>query len=124
MWNIIRIGDIISRNYFDLKNLNESEREKFEQRYNSWEGKAYVFREQLHYYCEMVVNILRKCAAKLSSMMYGLVGMRPFYDKTCMTIASLALKIFCTKFMKKNTVGVIPALGYQNRVNQSLIALI
>ena len=34
---------------------------KFDRWYRSWEGKDYVFEQQLHQYCEMDVCILRKC---------------------------------------------------------------
>ena len=48
----------------------------------------------------------------------------PFYDTTCITIASLALKIYRLNFLRKKCIGIIPAGGYRGKVNQSLIALI
>lgn len=47
----------------------------------------------------------------------------PFYDKTCRTVAGLALKIYCSNFLTKNIIGQIPATGYGGNINQSIIAL-
>ena len=41
----------------------------------------------------------------------------------CMTIASLVFKTFWCRFKKEKLIGILPALGYWNRVNQSMIAL-
>lgn len=54
---------------------------------------------------------------KFLNMIFDLVSICAFYNKTCMMIASLALKTFHTKFMKKNTVGIIPALGYRDCID-------
>ena len=52
-----------------------------------------------------------------------ITGVFPFYDKTCHTIAGLALKIYRSNFLGKNVIGQIPAEGYGGNVNQSVIAL-
>ena len=69
------------------------------------------------------VNILRKGCLTFSYLMRDITQVFPFYDKECITIASLALKVFRLNFLKKNTLGLIPEIGYRGNVNQSLIAL-
>ena len=63
---------------------------------------------------------------KFSSMMYNLVGLRAFYDKSCMTIGSIALKTFCTKFMKKKYSGDNPCpwLSEPSRSKHNYIDLV
>ena len=53
----------------------------------------YNFRDEMYYYCSSDVNILRKGCIKFSQLMNESGNVSPFYDTTCITIASLALKI-------------------------------
>ena len=49
--NIDYIGEIVER-------MNKDEKKKFDKWYLSWEGKTYVFKDQVFYYCQMDVEIL------------------------------------------------------------------
>lgn len=53
----------------------------------------YVFQNELFYYCELHATILRKCSGRFSRMISAMTNIHSFYDKSCMTIASLAMKI-------------------------------
>lgn len=61
------------------------------------------------YCCHVDVDIMRLGCFIFSKEIKGITDVVPFYDKTCITIASLALKIFRTKFLQKEVIGQIPA---------------
>jgi G:T-mismatch repair DNA endonuclease (very short patch repair protein) len=69
------------------------------------------------------VDILRQGCVIFSRLIKNVTNVFPFYDKTCHTIAGLALKIYRTIFLNEETIGQIPAQGYGGNVNQSTIAL-
>ncbi|CAB4013700.1 Hypothetical predicted protein [Paramuricea clavata] len=48
----------------------------------------------------------------------------PFYDRTCHTVAGLALKIYRRNFLREEQICQVPACGYGGKnINQSGIAL-
>ena len=69
------------------------------------------------------MDILRQGCVIFSRLIKDVTNVFPFYDKTCHTIAGLALKIYRTNFLNEETIGQIPAQGYGGNVNQSTIAL-
>ena len=105
-------GRMVDVKYFDLSRMNERELEKFQKWYDEKMQKEYVFRDEIDYYCVSDVNILRKGCLTFSYLMRDITQVFPFYDKECITIASLALKVFRLNFLKKNTLGLIPEMGY------------
>ena len=52
--------------------------------------------------------------------MKGLCGLNPF--EHCITIASLCNLIYRTMFLKEDTIGIIPQLGYRKTAQQSAVA--
>ena len=120
------VGEIVNKCYFDIERMNENERRKFDEWYSSWNGKLYVFKDELFRYCQMDVEILRKACVKFSQLIRESTNnaVYAFYDIRCMTIASLAMHIFRSCFLREKTIGVLPSLGYRCRINQSIIALI
>ena len=120
------VGEIVDRKYFDVERMDENTKEKFEKWYSSQKGTLYVFKNELYYYCQTDVEILRKACVKFSRLIREatLNSVFPFYDVRCMTIASLAMHVFRSCFLRKKTIGVLPSLGYRSRVNQSIVGLI
>ena len=51
---------LINMFFFYTSSMDETST-KFDRWYRGWEGKEYVFKQQLHQYCKMDVCILRKC---------------------------------------------------------------
>ena len=115
------IGPMVGLEYFDLSAVES--REKFDQWYAEQQKKTYVFREAIYYYCRLDVDILRQGCVKFARLIANITGIYPFYDRTCHTIAGLALKIYRANFLTEKTIGQIPASGYGGNVNQSVIAL-
>lgn len=97
------VGEIVDEKYFDLENMSEEIKNKFELWYTSWKGKPYVFKDQLHYYCENDVTILHKACVKFSQIKHKTLSnfIYPFYNSKCMTIASLAMHIYSSVFFKE-----------------------
>ena len=117
-------GQMIDKKFFDVDNMDEKTKNEFEKWYLEKTIEKYNFREEMYYYCSSDVDILRKGCVKFSQLFAKSANITPFYDSSCITIASLALKIFRFNFLREKCVGIIPAGGYRGRVNQSLNALI
>lgn len=106
-----------------LKSFNILEREKFDWWYVAQKDKQYVFRDAIYKYCVCNVDILQKGCVIFSHLIHEKTGLLPFYNADCITIASLALKVFKSKFLKKNKLSLLPETGYRGNVNKSLVAL-
>ena len=118
------VGELIDKKYFDVDNMSEEKKNDFEKWYlEKSKLENYNFREEMYYYCCSDVEILRRGCVKFSQLFGETANINPFYDSSCITIASLALKIFRYNFLREKCVGIIPAGGYRGRVNQSMIAL-
>jgi G:T-mismatch repair DNA endonuclease (very short patch repair protein) len=118
------IGPMIGLEYFDPPAEGSKEREVFDRWYEQQISKTYVFREAIYYYCRLDVDILRQGCIIFACLIYKVTGILPFYDRTCHTVAGLALKIYRSNFLKEATIGQIPTCGYGGaNINQSAIAL-
>lgn len=73
------------------------------------------------YYCKLDVTILRLACLKFRSSFLDSGDICPF-SEAC-TIASACNKLFRKRFLKKNTIGIIPRNGYRMADNQSLKAI-
>ena len=122
-YDLTYVGPMVGLEYFDLPSEGTKEREKFDVWYNAQKEKIYNFKEAIYYYCRLDVYILRQGCVIFSRLIKNVTNVFPFYDKTCHTIAGLALKIYRTNFLNEETIGQIPAQGYGGNVNQSTIAL-
>ena len=117
------IGPMVGLEYFDPSGEGTKYREKFNQWYAEQQLKNYVFRDVIYYYCRLDVDILRQGCVKFARLIKNIMGIFPFYDRTCHTIASLALKIYRSNFLSENIIGQIPATEYVGNINQSAVAL-
>jgi hypothetical protein len=116
-------GPMVGLEYFDPPSEGSEERLKFDIWYNSQKEKTYVFKDAMYYYCRLDVDILRQGYIIFARLIKNITNVFPFYDKTCHTIAGLALKVYRTNFLRDETIGQIPAQGYGGNINQSTIAL-
>lgn len=69
----------------------------------------------------MDVNILRKACSKFLIDFWVANQIDPFVDGT--TIASTCNKVFRSKYLLENTIGVLPPNGYRMAENQSVDAI-
>ncbi|CAB3978622.1 DNA polymerase [Paramuricea clavata] len=118
------VGEMVGLEYFELAPEGSKERKAFDKWYRQQQSKTYVFREAIYYYCRLDVDILRQGCIIFSRLIYRITGVLPFYDRTCNTVAGLALKIYRKNFLKEEQIGQVPTCGYGGvNINQSAIAL-
>ncbi|CAB3985445.1 DNA polymerase, partial [Paramuricea clavata] len=115
------VGPMVGLEYFDLS--REEDMEAFNKWYEIQKTKTYIFRDAVYYYCRLDVDILRQGCVRFARLIVNITKIFPFYDRTCHTIAGLALKIYRANFLKEDVIGQIPPTGYGGNVNQSIIAL-
>lgn len=120
--NLNYVGDMPDLKYYWPDNLKPAERESLIKWYNEEKRNNVIFDNQaeLKKYCIEDVNILRKACLKFRAILHELVGIEPFYQ---ITLASTAMTIFTTIFLKKNEISIIPRNGYRFTDNQSFKAL-
>ena len=95
-------------------------REAFYKWYDTQREKVFNMEEELPKYCRSDVDILRRCCLNFAQTVKGLCKVNPF--EHCITIASLCNLIFRTMFLKKETIAIIPHVGYRKKANQSVVA--
>ena len=61
------------------------------------------------------LDILRRCCLNFAKTVKGLCKIDPFGH--CITIASLCNLIFRTMFLKKESIAIIPHVGYRKKGN-------
>ena len=62
------VGDIVDKRFFDMSSMHDETLARFEKWYDGWNGKEYIFKDQLYQYCKMNVQILRECCLKFSKI--------------------------------------------------------
>lgn len=84
---------------------------------------TYLFdnEKELIEYCKQNVEVLSKACVKFSSEFWDENGIDPFID-AC-TIAGSCNIVFRSKYMKEDSIGVLPPNGYRLSENQSKTAL-
>jgi hypothetical protein len=91
----------------------------------AWHGeqkdKIFNKREQRLAYCIDDVKILRQVCCIFRNLFLDLVKMDPF--RQAIIISPICNKVFRTKFLKPETVGLIPRAGYRLGDRQSIKAL-
>ena len=121
--NLAYVGPMIGLEYFEPPAEGTVARKTFDNWYAKQKETTYNFKKAIYYYCRLDVDILRQGCIIFARLIKTITNVFPFYDKTCHTIAGLALKIYRSNFLEKNVIGQIPAEGYGGNVNQSTIAL-
>ena len=114
------VGPIPDAKYYDPDGMKPEAREAFYKWYDTQGEKVFNIKEELLKYCRSDVDILRRCCLNFAQTVMGLCKINPFED--CITIASLCNLIFCTMFLKKETIAIIPHVGYRKKANQSAVA--
>lgn len=117
------IGKIPEKHFYGYNEMTEKARKKFD----GWYDKLpidFVFdnKKELIEYCRKDVEILRKACEIFRSTFFKENGIEPFIDGPC-TIAGACAKVFRSKYLKEDTIGLIPPKGYRLSENQSRAAL-
>lgn len=119
--------------------MKSEARAVFEEWYEEHKDNHFNFQEELERYCRMDVEILTKGCLKFRKLMMqvtliiimiiiGIIinqlqehDVDPFTSS--ITIASTCMHIFRKKFLKPDTIGIVPHGGYRANERQSVIAI-
>lgn len=83
-------------------------------------GKTFNFQQEIVKYCESDVEVLRKCCLKFRDTFIEATTVDPLCQ--AITIAGACNLVFRKRFLKPDTIAIIPHGGYQREENQSIIA--
>jgi hypothetical protein len=106
------IGEIPDEKYFGTSQMSAAEREKFRNWHRQKKAEGYVFNfaEEIAYYCEQDVTILRESCLAFRKLMCLETGADPF---SYITLASVCSAIYFSNFMKEQKIARVPPTGYQ-----------
>ena len=107
------VGPLPPIENYDRDGMSTKERQEFLRWYEERRNAEYVFdfEKEIEEYCRSGVDILRRCCLQLKQLMEEACNLDPF--KYCVTIASACNRVFRQEFLEKDTIGLIPAQGYQ-----------
>lgn len=116
------MGKLPAKHFYSPESMSIKAQSEFEKWYNA-HPTSYVFdnKKELLEYCVQDVTILRKACLQFSADFRRLNQVEVFVD-AC-TIAGACSKVFRSKFLEPDTIGVLPVAGYRFVDNQSIIAI-
>ena len=117
------VGPIPPAPYYNPNGMKPDEREKFLQWHKNLKESDYVFdfQQEILAYCRSDVDILRRCCLEFRELFRAITDIDPF--ERSITIASACNLVYCTNFLKEETIAIIPPHGYHPKTKQSNIAL-
>lgn len=120
-WNYV--GALPPPEDYGFETMKEKERRTFMEWYEEemLTNNRFNFREELLKYCKQDVTILRLACLKFRSIFLEQNEIDPFLES--ITIASACMLTFRKKFLKPNTIGILPVGGYRLADRQSAVAL-
>ena len=115
------VGPIPPSPYYNPNEMNPKDRETFVAWHTMKKENHYVFnfQEEIVTYCRSDVDILRRCCLEFRKLFYNVTDIDPF---TALTIASVCYLVYRTNYLPKDTIAIIPPLGYCPKNKQSLFA--
>lgn len=96
--------------YYGPDYMNQAEREKFFQWYNTNKDLPFDNDRELKRYCIDDVNILRMACRSFRKLLIEIVDTDPFRES--ITLSSLTNRVFRKIFLSDDTVSIPPTLGY------------
>ncbi|XP_062615550.1 uncharacterized protein LOC134277248 [Saccostrea cucullata] len=97
--------------FYNPDEMTNSGRQAFYEWYDQQRGKVFDFQKEFVGYCISDVDILRQSCARFRSTLKKLVNVDPFQES--ITFASAANLAYRRHFMSKDTIAIIPNLGYE-----------
>lgn len=98
------VGKIPDIHYFSPDEMKPDTRKEFIQWYQKQTNYVYDFKKELTEYCISDVDILKRSMEMYIDEGIALNGINPI---TCSTIASYAMKVYRTNYLKENTIAVL-----------------
>jgi hypothetical protein len=108
--NMDYVGPIPEIRYFGADEMSEGERKDFLSWYNEQEDKVFDCRRVLEEYCQYDITVLRQACRIFRRDIMEIGNIDMFLE--AVTIASACIKVLRKKFLKPETIGLIPNGGY------------
>ena len=107
------VGPLSPIENYEPDGMSTKERQEFLRWYEELTNTKYVFdfEKEIEEYCRSDVDILRRCYLQFKQLMEEVCNLDPF--KYCVTIASACNRVVRQEVLEKDTIGLIPAQGYQ-----------
>lgn len=106
--------------FYDPSQMKPKQRNAFIEWYNDNRENPFKLRDQLYDYCKNDVVILREAVIKFRELVRETADTDPFVEAS--TLAKLALTIYRTHHLPRDTMVNAPEKGYRHRDMQSHIA--
>jgi G:T-mismatch repair DNA endonuclease (very short patch repair protein) len=119
--NLDYVGPMPDIKYFGADEMSEGERKDFLAWYDEQKGKVFDNRHVLEQYCHDDVTVLRQACQIFRREFIEIGNIEVFLESV--TIASACNKVLRKKFLKPETVGLIPPGGYSANQRYSKKAL-
>ena len=113
--------------YYNPDAMKLKDRKAFFMWYETNYRQRFDFQRELLSYCRSDVDILRRACLTFRQLFLEMTsgdvhgGIDPF--QKCITIASACNLVFRTKFLRPDTIGIIPAQGYRQEEKHSIKAM-
>lgn len=105
-------GPIPDASYYSPDTMGSKERESFLKWYSEIpDDYIFDFQAEIVRYCRADVDILRQACVKFRKIFLTVGKICPFRSAT--TRASACSMVYRKNFLKENTIGIIPPLGYR-----------
>jgi len=108
--NLDYVGPIPDIKYYGADEMSEKERNEFMSWYNEQKDKEYDNRCVLEQYCQDDVTVLRQACQIFRREFMEIGNIEVFLE--AVTIASACNKVLRKKFLKPETIGLLPSGGY------------
>jgi len=103
--------------YYGVDEMSGSERSQFLGWYEGQNNSIFDNKRVLKAYCHDDVSVLREACCVLRREFLHIGNIDVFLESV--TIASACIKVLRKRFLKPNTIGLIPSGGYTGNVNYS-----
>ena len=105
------MGPYPERHYYDPDGMSQEQRTLFNTWYATTTKRVFNFHSEFLAYCRSDVDILRRGCGKFRETILKTSDVDPFSE--CITLASMANRIYRQSYMPANTIAIIPTHGYQ-----------
>jgi len=119
--NLDYVGPIPDIKYYGADEMSDGERREFMAWYNEQKLKVFDSRRVLEQYCQDDVTVLRQACRVFRREFLEIGNIEVFLE--ALTIASACNKVLRKKFLKSETIGLIPPGGYSANRRYSKKAL-
>ncbi|XP_048015433.1 uncharacterized protein LOC125247925 [Megalobrama amblycephala] len=110
--NVNYVGPYPSKHFYGYNTMSNSDRERFDEWYNSVQNKIFDFRNELGIYCRNDVIILRQACMKFRDEFMNCAQIDPF---KCLTLAGTCMKVFKTNYLCRDTLALTHNNAYINQ---------